>query len=240
MLSLINMRAKYPEYSPDRYFVLHSALYIKLLADAFVELLQQPIIQIIGFALFGYLLGSLSTAIITCKLMGLSDPRTVGSHNPGATNVLREGGKKAAAITLIGDMLKGLIPVLIALLLNMPAEVLAAAGLAAFLGHLYPVYYGFKGGKGVATILGVLLGIHWLVGLGTIGIWLGMAFTFRYSSLSALVAAAGSPLLTWFVTQSQVLTASVVLMAALLIWRHRSNIKNLLSGKEDKIGSKKA
>ena len=204
-----------------------------------MDLLQQPIILIIGFALFGYLLGSVSTAIITCKLMGLADPRTVGSNNPGATNVLREGGKKAAAITLFGDMLKGLIPVLIAVILDMPDEVIAATGVAAFLGHLYPVFYGFKGGKGVATILGVLLGIHWQLGLGTILIWLAMAFTFRYSSLSALVAAAGSPVLSWFITGSQVITASVAVMATILIWRHRSNIKNLLSGKEDRIGSKK-
>jgi len=204
-----------------------------------VDLLQQPIILIIGFALFGYLLGSVSAAIITCKIMGIADPRTVGSNNPGATNVLREGGKKAAIITLLGDMLKGLIPVLIAVLLNMSNEVIAAAGVAAFLGHLYPLYYGFKGGKGVATILGVLLGTHWLLGLGTIGIWLGVAFTFRYSSLSALVAASGSPVLAWFITQSQVITICVAFMAILLIWRHKSNIKNLISGKEDKIGSKK-
>jgi len=204
-----------------------------------VELLQQPIILIIGFALCGYLLGSVSTAIITCKLMGLADPRTTGSNNPGATNVLRAGGKKAAAITLIGDMLKGLLPVLIAVLLEMPNEVIAATGLAAFLGHLYPLYYAFKGGKGVATILGVLLGTHWILGTGTIGIWLGMAAVFRYSSLSALVAASGSPVLAWYIVQSPVITASVSIMAALLVWRHRSNIKKLLSGEEDKIGSKK-
>lgn len=204
-----------------------------------MDLLQQPIILIIGFALFGYLLGSVSTAIITCKIMGIADPRTVGSNNPGATNVLRAGGKKAAIITLLGDMLKGLIPVLIAVSLGMPDEVIAATGVAAFLGHLYPVYYGFKGGKGVATILGVLLGTHWLLGLGTIGIWMGIALTFRYSSLSALVAASGSPILAWFITQSPVITICVAFMAALLIWRHRSNIKNLVAGKEDKIGAKK-
>lgn len=204
-----------------------------------MDLLQQPIILIIGFALFGYLLGSVSTAIITCKIMGIADPRTVGSNNPGATNVLRAGGKKAAIITLLGDMLKGLIPVLIAVLLNMSDEVIAATGVAAFLGHLYPLYYGFKGGKGVATILGVLLGTHWLLGLGTIGIWMAIAFTFRYSSLSALVAASGSPILAWFITQSPVITICVAFMAALLIWRHRSNIKNLVAGKEDKIGQKK-
>ena len=204
-----------------------------------MDLLQQPIILIIGFALFGYLLGSVSTAIITCKIMGIADPRTVGSNNPGATNVLRAGGKKAAIITLLGDMLKGLIPVLIAVLLNMPDEVIAATGIAAFLGHLYPLYYGFKGGKGVATILGVLLGTHWLLGLGTIGIWMGVALTFRYSSLSALVAASGSPVLAWFITHSPIITLCVAFMAALLIWRHRCNIKNLIAGKEDKIGAKK-
>ncbi len=171
--------------------------------------------------------------------MGIADPRTTGSQNPGATNVLREGGKKAAVITLLGDMLKGLIPVLIAVQLDMPDEVIAATGLAAFLGHLYPLYYGFKGGKGVATILGVLLGTHWLLGLGTIAIWLGMAATFRYSSLSALVAASASPLLAWYIIQSPIITVCIAIMAALLICRHRSNINKLLAGLEDKIGSKK-
>ena len=171
--------------------------------------------------------------------MGIADPRTTGSNNPGATNVLREGGKKAAVITLLGDMLKGLIPVLIAVQLDMPDEVIAATGLAAFLGHLYPLYYGFKGGKGVATILGVLLGTHWLLGLGTIAIWLGMAATFRYSSLSALVAASASPVLAWYIIQSPIITVCIAIMAALLVWRHRSNIKKLLTGLEDKIGSKK-
>jgi len=204
-----------------------------------VDLFEHPIILIIGFALFGYLLGSVSTAIITCRLMGLPDPRSEGSRNPGATNVLRVGGKKAAAITLLGDMLKGLLPVLISLSLGMPDAVIAACALAAFLGHLYPLYYGFQGGKGVATLLGVLLGTHWLLGLGTIGVWLGMAFTFRYSSLSALVAATASPLLAWFITHSPIISASIALMAVLLIWRHRSNIRNLLAGKEGKIGSRK-
>ena len=204
-----------------------------------MELLQPPIILIIGFALFGYLLGSVSTAIITCKIMSLPDPRTVGSNNPGATNVLRAGGKKAAIITLLGDMLKGLIPVLIAVLLEMPTQVIAATGLAAFLGHLFPLYYGFKGGKGVATILGVLLATNWVLGLGTIGIWLFMATTLRYSSLSALVAASGSPVLAWFITQSSVLTTCIAFMAMLLIWKHKKNIQNLLAGNEDKIGNKK-
>ncbi|VAW69178.1 Acyl-phosphate:glycerol-3-phosphate O-acyltransferase PlsY (EC 2.3.1.n3) [hydrothermal vent metagenome] len=203
-----------------------------------MDLFSQPIILIIAFALFSYLLGSVSTAIITCKLMGIADPRTVGSNNPGATNVLREGGKKAAIITLLGDMIKGLIPVLIAVITDMPENIIAAAGLAAFLGHLYPLYYGFQGGKGVATIIGVLMGIHWQLGLATIGIWLAMAFTLRYSSLSALVAASSAPALAWYITQSNMITASVTIMAALLIWRHRSNIQNLIAGKENKIGRK--
>jgi len=204
-----------------------------------VDFTADIILIITGFALFGYLLGSVSAAIITCKIMSLPDPRTVGSNNPGATNVLRAGGKKAAIITLLGDMLKGLIPVLIAVLLKMPDEVIAATGVAAFLGHLFPLYYGFKGGKGVATILGVLIGTHWMLGLGTIGIWLFMALTLRYSSLSALVAASSSPVLAWFITQSTVITTSVAFMAILLIWRHKANIRKLLAGEEDKIGSKK-
>lgn len=205
-----------------------------------METLQQPIILILGFTLFGYLIGSVSTAIITCKLMGLPDPRTVGSNNPGATNVLREGGKKAAVITLLGDMLKGLLPVLVAVIINAPDAVIAATGLAAFLGHLYPIYYAFKGGKGVATLLGVLMGIHWLVGLGTIIIWLAMAFSFRYSSLSALIAALCAPILVWQITDAQFTTIGTVIMTILLYWRHRSNIRNLLTGDEDKIGAKKA
>ncbi len=172
--------------------------------------------------------------------MRLPDPRTVGSNNPGATNVLRAGGKKAAAITLIGDMLKGLIPVLFTVLADMPNEIIAATGFGAFLGHLFPLYYGFKGGKGVATILGVLIGTHWMLGLSTIGIWLFMAIVFRYSSLSALVAASTSPVLAWIITQSPVITTSVLFMAVLLIYRHSKNIKNLLAGKEDKIGKIKS
>jgi len=225
--------------SPQTPFRAKLRVELIILTGHLLEQLQQPIILMIGFALFGYLLGSVSTAIITCKLMGLSDPRTVGSNNPGATNVLREGGRKAAIITLLGDMLKGVVPVLLAVLTDMPTNIIAIAGLSAFLGHLYPVYTGFKGGKGVATILGVLLGTHWLLGLSTIGVWLAMAISFRYSSLSALVAATGAPVLAWFITHSPVITASVTAMAVLLIWRHRSNIKNLLEGKENKIGAKK-
>lgn len=193
------------------------------------------IIPVLGFALGGYLLGSISTAIITCRLIGLPDPRSGGSRNPGATNVLRLGGKKAAAITLTGDMLKGLIPALIATLLHMPPAVIAAAGLAAFLGHLYPLYYGFSGGKGVATMLGVLLGTQWIAGFATIGVWLIMAKAFKISSLSALVATLCAPFFVAFTTHSQVLTITTSIMAVLLFWRHRSNIKNLITGAEEKI-----
>ena len=183
----------------------------------------------------GYLLGSISTAIIVCKLMGLPDPRTEGSRNPGATNVARLGGKKAAALTLIGDMLKGLIPVLIAHALHASPTVLAATALAAFLGHLYPVFFGFQGGKGVATALGVIYGLYWPVGLFTTGIWLAMAVVFRYSSLAALTAILLTPLgFLWLKPDMPVIIAMLII-TVILYWRHRSNIANLLSGKEGKI-----
>jgi len=186
-----------------------------------------------------YLLGSVATAIITCRLMGLPDPRGVGSGNPGATNVLREGGKKAAIITLLGDMLKGLIPVLVGHALGVADWALAAIGLAAFIGHLYPVYFGFKGGKGVATALGVSLGFHWGLGLAVLVTWLAMAFLTRISSLSALTASLLAPLYAWLITGSTALTVAAALMAVLVFWRHRSNIRNLLDGTEGRIGAKK-
>ena len=183
----------------------------------------------------GYLFGSVSTAIIVCKLMGLPDPRTQGSRNPGATNVARLGGKKAAALTLAGDMLKGLLPVLLAHALHADPTILAATALAAFLGHLYPIFFGFQGGKGVATALGVIYGLYWPVGLFTTGIWLGMALVFRYSSLAALTAILLTPLgFMWLLPEQPIIIAMVVL-TAILYWRHRSNIANLLSGKEGRI-----
>jgi glycerol-3-phosphate acyltransferase PlsY len=184
----------------------------------------------------GYLLGSLSSAIITCRLLGLPDPRNQGSCNPGATNVLRIGGKKAAAITLIGDMLKGLIPVLVAKLLGADLSIQAAVAVAAFLGHLYPVFFGFQGGKGVATALGVLLGIHWPVGLLTIATWLVIAKVFKISSLAALLAILVTPLYIWWLIPNQSLLIAMLFMGTLLFWRHRSNIKGLLAGTEGKIG----
>lgn len=191
--------------------------------------------------LLAYLLGSIATAIITCKLMGLPDPRTVGSNNPGATNVLRHGGKKAAAITLAGDLLKGLIPVLLARFVFGIEDYtgLILVGIAAFLGHLYPVFYGFKGGKGVATAIGVFLGVNFWAGLAFVATWLLMAKGFKISSLAALIATALSPLYFWLLSNGHGwLTLGVALMAVLIFWRHESNIRNLLSGKEDKIQSK--
>ena len=192
----------------------------------------------LALTVFAYLLGSLSTAIITCKLMGLPDPRTQGSKNPGATNVLRFGGKKAAAVTLFGDFLKGLLPVLIGLALKMDPQTLALIALAAFLGHLYPVFFGFQGGKGVATALGVILGLSWQVALAAFVTWLVMAKVFKISSLSALIAAVLTPLYCWLLTPQREFIILLVVVSVLLIWRHRSNIQNLLSGNEGKIGGK--
>lgn len=189
--------------------------------------------------LFAYLLGSLSSAIILCRLTGLPDPRTQGSGNPGATNVLRFGGKKLAVLTLLGDLLKGLLPVLLARWLGTGELALALVALAAFLGHLYPVFFGFKGGKGVATALGVLLGLAWPVALAAAATWLAMALIFRISSLSALTAALLAPAYMWWLTSSRELFAAVAVMSALLFWRHRSNIRNLLQGTEGRIGSKR-
>ncbi len=186
---------------------------------------------------FGYLAGSISTAIIVCRIMGLPDPRSEGSRNPGATNVLRFGGKKAAAITLAGDFLKGLGPVLLARGLGVEETGLALTALAAFLGHLYPVFFGFGGGKGVATAFGVILGLSWLTALAALATWLIMAFAVRISSLSALTAAALTPLYAWLFGLPPVYVAAILVMVILLIWRHRSNIRQLLAGTEDTIGT---
>ena len=167
--------------------------------------------------------------------MGLPDPRTQGSNNPGATNVLRIGGKRAAAITLIGDSLKGLLPMLLAHLLDATPMVLALTGMAAFIGHLYPVFFGFKGGKGVATALGVQLGLHWGLGLAVAGVWLFIAKVLNISSLAALVSMALAPLFIWLIWPAPELLIMQVVMTLILIWRHRSNIRNLISGAEGKI-----
>lgn len=185
-----------------------------------------------------YLIGSVATAIITCRIMGLPDPRTHGSGNPGATNVLRHGGKKAAAITLAGDLLKGLLPVLVAQLLGVAPAAIAATALAAFLGHLYPIYFGFRGGKGVATAFGAMLGISWLLAGAMLLTWLIMAATFRFASLSAITAAALAPIYAAALTPEPIYIAAVLSMSVFLIWRHRSNIRKLLDGTEDRIGEK--
>ncbi|MCG8426074.1 MAG: glycerol-3-phosphate 1-O-acyltransferase PlsY [Chromatiales bacterium] len=179
-----------------------------------------------------YLLGSVSSAIIVCRLMGLPDPRTEGSNNPGATNVLRIGGKKAAAITLLGDSLKGFVPVLIANLMGVSPLILAGVALAAFLGHLYPLFFGFKGGKGVATALGMQFGLSWQIGGAVALIWLIMAKVVRISSLSALVSMGLAPLIVYLLWPAPELIIMQVIVTIMLFWRHRSNIRNLISGEE--------
>ena len=189
--------------------------------------------------LIAYLVGSVSSAILVCRLMGLPDPRTEGSGNPGATNVLRVGGKKAAAVTLIGDMFKGLLPVLAANILQVSPLTLGLTGLAAFLGHLYPVFFGFRGGKGVATMLGVLFGFHGLVGASTAGTWLLIAKGFKISSLAALIATLLAPLYVWLIIGPSIeLIVTTAVMTLILFWRHRSNIQRLLSGEEGLISKK--
>lgn len=182
-----------------------------------------------------YLLGSISSAIIVCRLMGLPDPRTLGSNNPGATNVLRIGGKKAAAITLFGDGLKGFFPVFIALKLGVSPLVLGLTGLATFVGHLYPLFFGFKGGKGVATALGVQFGFSWMIGAAVAGIWLFVAFGLKISSLAALIAMALAPLVVWYFSRDPALITIQLIITIILFWRHQTNIRDLLSGKEGKL-----
>jgi glycerol-3-phosphate acyltransferase PlsY len=192
-----------------------------------------------------YLLGSLSFAVIVSRAMHLDDPRSYGSGNPGATNVLRSGNKLAAVLTLLLDALKGVAAVLVARFLaerlggrGWGDGIAALAGLAAFLGHLYPVFFRFEGGKGVATAAGVLLALNWLVGLACLGAWLLVALLTRYSSLAALVTAVLAPVLFHFWHGDSQVVGAVAVMSVLLIWRHRSNITKLLNGTESKLGSK--
>ncbi|WP_078121077.1 glycerol-3-phosphate 1-O-acyltransferase PlsY [Thiosocius teredinicola] len=182
-----------------------------------------------------YLLGSISSAIIVCRLMGLPDPRTEGSNNPGATNVLRIGGKKAAAITLLGDSLKGVIPMLACHLFDRSESVFALTAVAAFLGHLYPVFFGFRGGKGVATALGVQFGLYWAFGAAVGATWLFMAKVANVSSLAALISMALAPVYLWFLWPSNELLAMQIFVSVVLFWRHRSNIRKLLDGSEGRI-----
>ncbi|MCM5570517.1 glycerol-3-phosphate 1-O-acyltransferase PlsY [Burkholderiaceae bacterium FT117] len=190
-----------------------------------------------------YLIGSVSFAVVVSKVMGLADPRSYGSKNPGATNVLRTGNRKAALFTLLGDALKGVVAVLLAKGLAGPLGfgdgTIALVALAVFVGHLFPVFHGFKGGKGVATAAGVLLALHPLLGVGTLLTWVIIAWFFRYSSLAALVSAIFAPLWYLFLFRPDPIAAAVTLMSLLLIWRHASNIQNLMAGKESRIGEKK-
>jgi glycerol-3-phosphate acyltransferase PlsY len=192
--------------------------------------------------LMAYLIGSISFAVVVSKLMGLPDPHSYGSGNPGATNVLRTGSKAAAVLTLLGDAAKGYVAVILARALvgvDIDSWVLPAVAMATFLGHVFPVFHGFKGGKGVATALGILLAINWVLGLTTLATWLIVAVFLRYSSLAALITALFSPVYFVFLFGIQPMALAILLMSALLIWRHRSNIKNLLNGTEGRLGKKK-
>lgn len=189
-----------------------------------------------------YLIGSLSFAVIVSKYYGMDDPRTYGSGNPGATNVLRSGKKKAAALTLLGDALKGLVAVVLARCLqdalNLSDIAIAAVAVAALVGHMWPLFFGFKGGKGVATALGVLLALSPATALVCAAIWLVMAFGFKVSSLAALAATVAAPLVAFWLMPSPSWAWATVVIAVLVLYRHKSNIQNLLQGKEGKIGDK--
>jgi acyl phosphate:glycerol-3-phosphate acyltransferase len=194
-----------------------------------------------------YLIGSVSFAVVVSKSMRLPDPHSYGSGNPGATNVLRTGNKLAAVLTLVGDSLKGFFAVMLARLLlgnesltaTVNSWVLCGVVLAVFLGHLFPIFHGFKGGKGVATACGILFGVNWVLGLATLSTWIIVAVFLRYSSLAALAAAVFGPLYFVFLFGFQPMGIALLVVCLLLIWRHRSNIRNLLNGTESRIGSNK-
>ncbi|CCD40333.1 Acyl-phosphate:glycerol-3-phosphate O-acyltransfe r ase PlsY [Candidatus Paraburkholderia kirkii UZHbot1] len=198
-------------------------------------------------AVVSYLIGSISFAVVVSHAMGLADPRSYGSGNPGATNVLRTGNNQAAILTLIGDAFKGWLPVWVVAHFGASFgwdaagvnTATALAAIAVFLGHLYPVFFKFQGGKGVATAAGVLLAIHPALGLATLLTWLIIAFFFRYSSLAALIAAVFAPFFQVFLFGPSRISLAVLAMSLLLIWRHRANISKLLAGKESRIGEKK-
>ncbi len=197
-----------------------------------MDTLPAQILMVVG----AYLLGSINSAIIVSKAFNLPDPRKLGSGNPGATNVLRTGNKFAAVITLAGDLLKGLLPVLAVDYFIGSTPLVAITGVAALLGHMYPLYYRFNGGKGVATLLGVLLGFDWLFAVIWMAIWLCAAFVFRYSSLAALLATFLIVVCSWYWFEDIWIFACLLIMSTFIFWRHRSNIKNLLTGNESRIG----
>lgn len=204
---------------------------------------MNPVITTLAMTVAAYLLGSISFAVVMSKVYGIADPRTYGSKNPGATNVLRSGNKGAAIMTLLGDGAKGWLAVFLAdrfgADLGVGDTAVALVAIAVFLGHLWPVFFRFVGGKGVATALGVLLGINPWLGLATLATWLIIAYAFRYSSLAALVAALFAPFYYGLLFGVDAILLSVVVMSALLAYRHSQNIANLLAGKESKIGAKK-
>lgn len=211
--------------------------------------MQNAILLSLLATLAAYLLGSLSFAVIVSRSMGLSDPRTYGSKNPGATNVLRSGSKPAALITLLFDGLKGWLPVWLVqhygAAWGLHEGTVALVGLAAFLGHLFPVFFRFQGGKGVATALGVCLGVHWILGLAVMATWVIIAWFFRYSSLASLVSALFAPVyyvlvagVAWYMETP--IAVALVVMAMLLFWRHAQNIERLVKGTESRLGAKKA
>ena len=189
--------------------------------------------------LAAYLIGSVSAAIIVCRLMKLPDPRSTGSGNPGATNVLRVGGKAAAAITLAGDALKGFIPAIVATKLGAAPLIIGLTALAAVLGHLFPVFFQFKGGKGVATSFGAIFGIAWLAGLLTLTTWLAVSLIFRMSSVAALVSLLLVPLYIWITTKSMPLVICSIVIAVLVYIRHKANIARIIKGDEPRITGKK-
>jgi len=199
--------------------------------------MDSQVIYGVGIIL-AYLAGSISSSILIAHVLQLPDPRSLGSGNPGATNMLRTGSKKAAAFTLLGDLLKGLIPLLIARSLGFDLYALCLMGMAATIGHMYPIYYQFRGGKGVATTIGVLLGINWILAIIWIAVWISAAKLTGYSSLAALIATALLPVVAYFMHLPIIVIYLTCAIATLVIWRHQSNIKNLLNGKEAKIGTK--
>lgn len=194
--------------------------------------------QTLFAVVIAYLLGSFSSAIVTCRLLGLPDPRTQGSGNPGASNVLRIGGKKAALFTMLGDVLKGFIPVLVVKWLQFDDLTIAMVMLAAVLGHLYPVFFRFQGGKGVATLIGDLLALNIWTGIAFLIVWVTMAALFRYASLASITALIFAPLFVWYFTGVSEFYLMVMGISLLLIFRHRSNIRHLAAGMETKLGKR--
>lgn len=189
--------------------------------------------------IFAYLIGSISFAVVVSKLMGLADPHSYGSGNPGATNVLRSGSKTAAALTLLGDAVKGWLAVFVALLLKYPDMVIAAVAIAVMLGHFFPIFFKFKGGKGVATALGVLTALSWQVSATCLGVWLVIAFGLKISSLAALVAAIVAPFAALYFMENKWYAALIAVIALMVLVRHKSNIQRLLNKEESKIGKGK-